>query len=188
MGSTVVALREGDPPPHTLSLVAGAAVHDAILSMAPGLAGLALKWPNDLLIGGAKVAGILLERFGENVVVGVGVNLVQAPVVAERQVVSLRQVSHEIERSAFAEVLASSWSRSLSLWHSGGWEPLRTEWMARAHPIGSLLSVHGTRGTLETGAFAGLDPEGALQLQFKDGTRRTIHAGEVMLHAPADAR
>ena len=77
MGSTVVHLRHGDPSPDTLALVAGLAVYEAVVSRAGPET--MLKWPNDVLVDGAKLAGILLERIGDAVVIGIGVNLAAAP-------------------------------------------------------------------------------------------------------------
>jgi BirA family biotin operon repressor/biotin-[acetyl-CoA-carboxylase] ligase len=181
MGSSCVHLHAGDPPGHTLSLVAGVAVHTALEGVAPGLFGLTLKWPNDLLLRGAKLAGILLERFGDSVIVGVGVNLAQAPEVPGREVASLSAFGHHPDRDAFADLLDTCWTHALRLWHSGGWAQLRQDWIARAHPIGTPLATHAADGELIRGTFGGIDPEGALQLRLPGGTTRTIHAGEVLL-------
>jgi BirA family transcriptional regulator, biotin operon repressor / biotin---[acetyl-CoA-carboxylase] ligase len=181
MGSSCVQVRAGDPPAHTLSLVAGVAVHAAVEGVAPGLVGLALKWPNDLLLGDAKLAGILLERLGDSVIVGVGVNLAHAPQVPGRHVASLAALGHRADRNAFADLLDTCWAHALRLWRSGGWEQLRHDWIARAHPIGTPLAVHGADGEPIRGTFGGIDPEGALQLRLGGATTRTIHAGEVLL-------
>jgi len=181
MGSCAVQLRASDPQAHTLSLVAGVAVHAALEGAAPGLFGLTLKWPNDVLLGDAKLAGILLERFRNAVVVGVGVNLANAPEVPGREVASLASVGHRAERDNFADLLDTCWAHALRLWRSGGWDQLRQDWTARAHAIGTPLAVHGPEGELIRGTFGGIDPEGALQLRLAGGTTRTIHAGEVLL-------
>lgn len=190
MGSTAVALRAGDPPAHTLSLVAGVAVYAAIEAAAPGIMRLSLKWPNDVLLGDAKLAGILLERVADRVVIGIGVNLAQAPEVPGRKVASLADLSGEanldassaaLVRNAFADLLDTCWAHALRLWRAGAWEQLRRDWIARAHAIGTPLAVHGSDGDIVRGTFAGVDSEGALQLQLPGGTRRTIHAGEVLL-------
>ncbi|MBB4857093.1 BirA family biotin operon repressor/biotin-[acetyl-CoA-carboxylase] ligase [Novosphingobium chloroacetimidivorans] len=181
MGSTAVHLQAGDPPPQTLSLVAGVATYAAVEALAPGLPGLALKWPNDLLVRSAKLAGILLERRGDAVIVGVGVNLVQAPRLPERPTACLTDLGHTVARDGFADMLQTCWAHALRLWRSGGWEQLRADWIARAHPFGTPLKVHGPEGEVLHGTFGGLDPDGALQLQLASGTRRTIHAGEVDL-------
>lgn len=181
MGSTIVRLHASDPPAPTLSLVAGVATFVAIDTAAPDISGLTLKWPNDVLLKDAKLAGILLERIGDVVIVGVGVNIAQAPLVSDRDVASLATSRHAVTRDAFAELLDTCWVAALQLWRGGGWEQLRSDWIACAHPFGTVLNVHGPDGDVLRGTFAGLDPDGALQLQLAGGTRRTIHAGEVML-------
>lgn len=181
MGSTLVRLRAGDPLAPTLSLVAGLATFKAIEAVAPNLAALSLKWPNDLLVGEAKLAGILLERYGDCVVVGIGVNLAQTPDVPGRAVASLADHGHTVSRDVFADHLMASWSEALGLWRAGAWDQIRSDWIARAHPFGTPLKVHGPDGSVLLGTFAGLDAFGALQLQAPNGTRQTIHAGEVML-------
>lgn len=181
MGSTLVRVLASDPPAPTLSLVAGVAALAAIETVAPGISGLALKWPNDVLLTNAKLAGILLERIGDVVIVGIGVNLAQAPEVLDRDVASLASSGHAVTRDAFADHLDVCWGHALRLWRSGAWEQLRGDWIARAHPFGTALKVHGPDGELLQGTFAGLDRDGALQLQLPGGTRRTIHAGEVTL-------
>jgi BirA family biotin operon repressor/biotin-[acetyl-CoA-carboxylase] ligase len=181
MGSTLVRVLASDPPAPTLSLVAGVATFAAIEAAAPGISGLALKWPNDVLLTNAKLAGILLERIGDVVVVGIGVNIAQAPEVPDRLVASLTTSGHTITREAFADHLDTCWAHALQLWRAGAWEQLRSDWIARAHPFGTALKVHGPDGQALQGTFAGLDPDGALQLQLPGGTRRTIHAGEVTL-------
>lgn len=103
MGSTVVQLRGADPLPQTLALVTGLAAHQAVMALAPGLSDLRLKWPNDLLVGEAKLAGILLERHANAVVVGIGVNLAQAPDVPDRKTESLSGLGYAIARDAFAD-------------------------------------------------------------------------------------
>jgi BirA family biotin operon repressor/biotin-[acetyl-CoA-carboxylase] ligase len=181
MGSTAVNLRASDGQPQTLALVAGVATHRALMAVAPGLAGLALKWPNDLLVDGAKLGGILLERQGDVVVAGIGVNLAEAPDVPDRATVSLAGLGHEAMRDTFAEALAEAWAADLARWHGGGWPALREDWLARAHPSGTLLSVHDARLGPIIGAFAGLDEGGAVLLRLADGAVRAIHAGDVEL-------
>jgi len=181
MGSTAVALRSIDPPPQTLALVAGVATHRALTAVAPSLGGLALKWPNDLLVDGAKLGGILLERQGDVVVVGIGVNLAEAPDVPDRATASLAQLGHDTMRGTFASALAETWAEDLEQWHRGGWSALREDWLARAHPPGTLLSVNLAAEGRITGAYAGLGADGAVLLRLADGAVRAIHAGDVEL-------
>jgi len=186
MGSTAAVLRHSDGPPQTLALVAGLAAHRALMAVVPGLAGpksdgLALKWPNDLMVGAAKLGGILLERQGEVVIVGIGVNLAEAPAVPDRATVSLAALGLAGSRDVFASALVETWAEALDLWHRGGWPELRQQWLARAHPEGTLFSVnHAGEGKL-IGAYAGLDPDGAVLLRLADGAVRAIHAGDVEL-------
>ncbi|MEO0033744.1 MAG: hypothetical protein RIS94_3502, partial [Pseudomonadota bacterium] len=125
MGSTVVHLRASDVMPQTLALVAGVAAYRSVVASAPGLADLALKWPNDLLVGQAKLAGILLERHADHVVVGIGVNLANAPDLPDRATASLAGLGHAVSRDAFAVTLAAEWHAALTRWHCGEWPALR---------------------------------------------------------------
>ena len=181
MGSTVVALRPGDPPAQTLALVAGLATAEAVATVPHASAAAMLKWPNDLLVGGAKLAGILLERAGAIVVIGVGVNLLRAPAVPGRTTTALADYNANIEPGDFAELLADSFAEALARWRDGGWDGLRAEWLARAHPLGTALAVNGSDGQPIVGAFAGLGSDGAALLRLADGTTRPIHAGDVEL-------
>ena len=178
MGSTVVALRPGDPPAHTLALVTGLAMAEAVAAV-PGAPDVMLKWPNDLLVGGAKLAGILLERAGDSVVIGVGVNLLRAPDVPGRKTASLADHGARIALGDFAELLADCFAATLARWRGGAWDGLREAWLARAHPIGTALSVNDRDGRPITGTFAGLGSDGAALLRLADGTTRPIHAGDV---------
>src|SRR5439155_10560307 len=111
-GSTLVRLRAGDPAAPTLSLAAGLALIEALDAALPHQA-LMLKWPNDLMLSGKKVAGILLERSGDRVVIGFGVNLADAPQLPDREAACL---SGKILPQAFAPILAGSFARLLQLW------------------------------------------------------------------------
>ena len=92
MGSTLVHRGEGDPPSHTLALVAGLAVHETVLPYCPDASALTLKWPNDLMYGTAKLCGILLEAQGDSIVVGIGCNLAVAPPVPGRRTIALSEI------------------------------------------------------------------------------------------------
>ena len=181
MGSTVVRPGPGDPPPQTLALLAGLALYETVAPLLADPAPLSLKWPNDLLIGRAKLAGILLERADDGVVIGIGVNLAAAPQVAGRETIALAALGPPPARDAFAEALARALDRELERWRAAGIEPLLRRWQAAAHPPGSALSVHEPGGATVSGTFAGLAPDGSLRLRLEDGTVRPIHAGDVSL-------
>lgn len=178
MGSSVARLLPGDPPAPTLALVAGVALHRTLAALAP-LPEMRLKWPNDVLVAGAKLAGILLERQGDAVVIGIGVNLASAPQVPDRPTVALADCGAPVARDAFAHALAGEWHAALALWHGHGWPALRQEWQTRAHPEGTMLSVRTPDASVLAGAFAGLAPDGAALLRLADGQTRAIHAGDI---------
>lgn len=175
-GSTLVELRLGDPAPQTLSLASGLALIEALDVAAPDQP-VMLKWPNDVMLAGTKLAGILLERSGDRVAIGFGVNLKTTPDLAERKAASLAGM---IAPEAFAPLLAGSFARLLGLWreHESG---LPRAWLARAHPIGTPLTVHVSRDETVSGRFAGLEPDGALQLKLDNGSIEVIRAGDVDL-------
>ncbi len=181
MGSTAVQLRQGDPAPHTLALVSGLALQAAVSTHVPPPLRVTLKWPNDAMVGAAKLAGILLERVGDCVVVGIGVNLAAAPPVAGRQTVALAEFGPAPDRDGFAYALAASFAAELARWRTAGLAPVIARWLAVGHPPGTPLRVGEPGGETMAGRFAGLDNDGALVLTLPDGTTRAIHAGEVNL-------
>ena len=176
-GSTLIELGPGDPPAQSLSLVAGLALIEAADAAVPNQP-LILKWPNDLLLGGAKLAGILLERQGDRVVAGFGVNLASSPDLPGRTTANL---SRRITPQAFAPLLASSMARILDLWRSSNPETFARAWLARAHAVGTELKVHGSGGDDISGCFEGIDPDGTLRLRLEDGSVRAIHAADVSI-------
>ena len=176
-GSTLVVVANGGPPAQSLSLVAGLAVIEAVDAAVPNQQ-LLLKWPNDLLLGEAKLAGILLERQGERVVVGFGVNLATAPEIPGRLAGHL---NGRISPQAFAPLLASSMARMLMLWRSSDPEDFARAWLARAHAIGTSLKVHGSDAGEIAGRFDGIEADGTLRLRLPDGSVRAIHAADVSL-------
>jgi BirA family biotin operon repressor/biotin-[acetyl-CoA-carboxylase] ligase len=181
MGSTLIVVRPGDPPVTTLPLACGLAVLEALVPLVPVPGQLQLKWPNDVLLRGGKIAGILLEREGDTIIAGIGVNLAIAPLVADRQVGSLGKVRPAPDRDSFARNLATALVRELQLWRAEGTTGTIARWLAAAHPRGSALSVHDDAGLRISGRFGGLEPDGALRLAMDDGDTRIIRAGDVML-------
>ena len=185
MGSTLVRLTGREPLPHTLALVAGVALHETVRARLLVPARLELKWPNDLLLAGAKVAGILLEREGDAVVVGIGVNLASAPDVAGRKSVSLAQFGFAPDRDEFAADLATTFCDEVERWRTDGLQPVLTRWLAAAHPAGTPLAVNGKDGKI-AGTFAGLEADGAMKLRRDDRSIHIVHAGDVALEEEAE--
>lgn len=172
--STLVRLRPEDPPPPTLALVAAVALHEVAAIYAPAVR---IKWPNDLVFDGAKLAGILLERQSDAVILGFGVNLESHPEGLERAVTSIAAlVGRAPAPGPFLEILARNLSRWLARWRLDGLVPVRAAWLDAAHPRGTPLSTSEGEGL-----FDGLDETGALRLRLPGGGVRTIYAGDVFL-------
>lgn len=179
--STPVWLRAGDPPAASLALVAAVALHEALSAFAPH-APLAIKWPNDLVAGEAKLAGILLERYDDVVIVGCGANLAHHPDLPDRPATSLAALAGAApDPDTAVRALAEAFARWLGRWRGEGLAPVIARWTAQAHPRGSALGVNLPDGTRAEGLFDGLDETGALRLRLADGSRRVIHAGDVFL-------
>jgi BirA family biotin operon repressor/biotin-[acetyl-CoA-carboxylase] ligase len=183
--STLVRLRAIDPQAATLALVAAVALEEVVaayLPSSPRLRGeTVIKWPNDLLLNGEKLSGILLERANDAVVIGIGVNLAHHPENLERPATSLAAHGVTPDPADFLETLATAFERWLSIWRNEGLAPVRARWLDRAHPIGTALTARLPDGSAIDGLFAGLDSEGALILRLADGTSRVIHAADVFL-------
>lgn len=204
--STLVRPRPADPPAATLALVAAVALDEAVrVFLQPrhpsenwGLPatdrtheakdpsfrwsdGLCIKWPNDLLIEGAKLSGILLERAEDAIVIGIGVNLAHHPDLPDRPTTSLAAQGATVDPATFLDVLAETFARWLARWREEGLDPVRQRWFDRAHPIGTALATHLPDGSRIDGLFDGLTAEGALILREASGHRRVIHAGDVFL-------
>ena len=143
----------------------------------PGQA-LVLKWPNDLLLLDKKLAGILLERSGDRVVIGFGVNLASAPDLPDRPCASL---GARVTTEAFAPLLAGSVTRLIDLWRKSEPPSLAQAWLARAHPTGTRLKVHSSSDEMVSGRFDGIEADGALRLRLDNGRLETVHAGDISL-------
>lgn len=181
MGSTVVAIGEGGPPPATLSFVAALAVRDAAAGALGETDELALKWPNDVLLGGGKLSGILLEMVRGHIVVGIGVNLARAPQLADRKTAALADATMPPALEDFAASLATAFDRRLAAWRTYGLgATLHAFQNGSIHAFGSPLTVHDTDGSVLSGSFAGLEEsDGALRLRLADGSERVIRAGDI---------
>jgi BirA family biotin operon repressor/biotin-[acetyl-CoA-carboxylase] ligase len=172
-----VQLRPDDPPAPTLSLAAGLALIEAV-DAAVSAQGLMLKWPNDLMLLGKKLGGILLERSADRVVIGFGLNLARAPELEGREAATL---GGSLAPQGFAPVLAGSFGRLLGLWRTTESSALVRAWQERAHLPGTRLTVHVGKDETVSGRYGGLDPDGALRLVLDDGSIEVIRAADVFL-------
>jgi BirA family transcriptional regulator, biotin operon repressor / biotin---[acetyl-CoA-carboxylase] ligase len=176
--STIVRLQPHDPSPATLALVIAVALAEVVEPFAHGQK-ISIKWPNDVLLDGAKLAGILLERSGDAVVIGVGVNLAHHPTGLDRPVTSIGAAAPE--PAYFCEELARNFAHWLGRWRGEGIATIRDAWLTKAHPIGTALTANLPDGSRVDGLFDGLSADGALRLRLADGAVRVIHAGDVFL-------
>lgn len=160
-----------------LSFAAALAVSDMVAAFAPHAA-IAVKWPNDVLAEGRKIAGILLEAGPSWLAVGMGVNLSIAPEGTEFPAIALADlgVTSPSVDAALA-VIANRFAHWYDVWVEDGFEPLRMAWLARAGGLGAPIRArlpHEERN----GVFEGIDANGALLLN-EQGLVRPISAGEV---------
>ena len=169
--SVLLRPRRARIEPGRWALLAAIALHEALSPYADGLM---LKWPNDVLLHGAKLAGILIDsQPGEDgfVVIGLGANLAAAPPLADRATVALPPPAPQAARVAEQVVAA------LDAWDARETPCLVEAWLARAHPIGTLLDVRTPRRQVR-GAFAGLTAVGELRVA---GEAQAISSAEVFL-------
>ena len=192
--ASLVLQPEGGPADAArLSFVAALAVHDALRQLCGPQLNVALKWPNDVLLNGGKLSGILLESVGSGgsivaLVIGIGVNLAAAPDAAVVEPGATRPVSLQGETGLavspgdFLSALAvafDDWQRQM---RDFGFAPIRAAWLARAAMLGETITAR--TGTAETtGRFDGIDETGALLLTGPRG-RQTIPAADVYFARP----
>jgi BirA family transcriptional regulator, biotin operon repressor / biotin---[acetyl-CoA-carboxylase] ligase len=176
----------------TLGFVAGVALAEALDDVGAGASGVgaALKWPNDVLVAGAKLCGILLETenfpAGRAVVIGIGVNVAAAPEGLPYPATSLRALGCEAGAADLFTALTRRFAAAARDWAEGGFPAIRARWLARAAglggPVAVRLGAEVLRGTFET-----IDETGQLIVRAPDGARRTVSAGEVHFGAAASA-
>ena len=182
---TLVLRPEGDPAHWALrSFVMSLALFRCLEEVIGRADELSLKWPNDVLLKGGKLAGILLESSaGALLSIGVGVNLSQAPQAKEIEAGALRAVSlaDEVDVSIapdlFLDVLARHYSVAEDQFVTYGFEPIRSAWRARAARIGDVITARTVRETY-SGIFEDVDAQGHLVLRGPEGVR-TIAAADV---------
>lgn len=170
------------------SFVAALALHEALSAACGPAARLAIKWPNDVLLNGGKVAGILLESAGAGgqvtaLAVGIGVNLAAAPPPEVLEPGAMRAVSvqgetgHRVTPEQFLDLLAPAfarWQAQLTTW---GFAPIRAAWLARTARLGQPVTAR-TGSATRHGLFEGIDDSGALILATAAG-REAIPAADI---------
>jgi BirA family biotin operon repressor/biotin-[acetyl-CoA-carboxylase] ligase len=192
---TATLLLTLDKPPAAagqLAFVGGVAAAETIAAYVPQSL-VSLKWPNDVLVGGRKACGMLIEAGpapdgGVWAAVGVGVNLATHPEAVERPATALAEhLSPDARRAPTADealvVLAGAFDAALSLWLAQGFAPIRQAWLDRAGGLGGPCTARLERESV-IGVAEGLDADGALLLRLPDGGLRRITAGDVFFGAP----
>jgi BirA family biotin operon repressor/biotin-[acetyl-CoA-carboxylase] ligase len=174
----VAPMRAGE-----IAFVAALAAADACVALAPD-AEIRCKWPNDVLAGGRKVAGLLIESSLSAgrldwLVAGIGLNLAAHPEAVEFPATHL--AAHAGRTIAVGEglaALAEAFAAGYRLWRERGFAPVRAAWLARAAGLGETIRVR-LENTELTGTFGGIEGDGALVLILADGTSQRITAGDV---------
>ena len=167
---------------HQLSLLAGVAVHDGICDLAArgpcrvqdASRRLQLKWPNDILLEGGKLGGILIESTslgaGTVAAIGIGINVAAAPCVPGRASACLAGMGVTAAPRAVLEAISTALADWLARWSRGReFEQIRRAWLERAAAPSSPMSINTGEGTI-SGTFAGLDETGALLLTCRSAT------------------
>lgn len=171
--ATLVLPEAGAPDQAALrSFVAALALHDAFVAVTGRSGSFALKWPNDVLLNGGKVAGILLEQLGPSgpLAIGFGVNLAEAPVAdavepgAVPPVALVSETGARVTPEEFLEALAAAFAHYEAQFRDYGFAPIREAWLARAARLGEVITAR--TATSETvGTFETVDMTGNLVLE-----------------------
>jgi BirA family biotin operon repressor/biotin-[acetyl-CoA-carboxylase] ligase len=194
-GNLYASLLLADPAPLTqvaqCSFVAALAVREAVCDAAPALAArLSLKWPNDVLCDGRKLAGILIEGEGTKplmVAIGIGINCRHHPREAAYPATDLGAQGAEVTAVEAFAALSRRMAQRLALWNGGArFADIRAAWLAHGPAPGAGLRVRLADGDV-TGRFETIDEGGNLVLTEAGGGRRKITAGDVFPLALAGA-
>jgi BirA family biotin operon repressor/biotin-[acetyl-CoA-carboxylase] ligase len=179
-----VLLRTGTPPTRAgeISFVTALAVADTVEALLPRRIRPMLKWPNDVLVNGAKISGILLEREGDATIIGVGLNVLQSPPNANYKTTTIVANGGIASVDSARDILLGRFGQHLDAWLADGFTPIRDLWLERSYPVGASVRVNAQGESIE-GAFAGLDQDGALLLDTPDGRQRVL-AGDVTMESP----
>lgn len=174
----------------TLGFAASLAVRNVCTELAPGI-DFAVKWPNDVLADGKKVAGILLESEAQGdelaIVTGFGLNLAQAPGDTIFPAAALAQLGVTVSPQMAFSRLSDAYHDMLEIWQSGrGFDAVRALWLDHAQGLGQSVSIR-VGGRVEAGIFETLDAEGRLMLRGADGGLSSISAGDVFFGDAASA-
>jgi len=176
-----IVLRPDVPPARCVEIgfVAALAAADAVDALLPREVHATLKWPNDVLVRDGKIAGILLEQVNDALILGIGLNVLQAPGGVSHQVSTIVGCGGLATVDGTRAGLLAALAEWYGIWQQDGFAAIRAAWLARAHPVGSALSVRVVERFV-AGTFAGIDVDGALLLDTTEGRARIV-AGDVQM-------
>lgn len=184
--SFIVQLSCGPQHVAELGFVAGLACYDALSEHMSKPEMLTLKWPNDLLIGSAKTAGLLLERAseskaeGECVVIGFGINIAGHPDDVNFPATHMAEHAPDIEKVDVLEALAQAMVHWLAVWQNGeNFSGIRSAWTQRAYGLDQKIAVDMETKRI-TGTFKGINDNGAMLIETSNGNVETIMAGDYL--------
>ncbi len=162
-----------------LTFVGAVALRDALAGLLPGVA-VRIKWPNDILCGGDKVAGMLLEWSDPLAILGVGVNVAGVPDLPLLfPATCLAAHGCGADAGAVLTALCDSLAPWYTLWRKSGFAPVRAAWLEQAAGIGAPVKARLADESVHEGVFHDLDADGALILETDDGTMLRVLAGDV---------
>ncbi|RUT32714.1 biotin--[acetyl-CoA-carboxylase] ligase [Arsenicitalea aurantiaca] len=209
LAATLLLVPDAEPELNaTLGFVAGLALYEALARVLPqvrsepgadgrhlygGNSRIALKWPNDVLADGQKLAGILLEATSRPggrpaIAIGIGVNVAVAPEGLPYPAESVRSLGGDADAAEMFEALGDAWVSAFSLWRDGeGVEEVLARWRAAATGLGGPVAVQQD-GAVIRGIFESIDGAGRLIIRADDDSRIAISAGDVHFGATASAR
>jgi BirA family biotin operon repressor/biotin-[acetyl-CoA-carboxylase] ligase len=175
-----VLLRVDVPAPRMaeLSFVSALAVADTVEALLPRQTRAMLKWPNDVLVSGGKIAGILLEQMEDAAIIGMGLNVLQAPSNAAYKTTTIVANGGIASVDGARDILLERLGEHLAVWRADGFAAIRARWLERSYPVGAAIRANAG-GQSFGGHFAGLDEDGALLLDTPQGRQRLV-AGEVV--------
>jgi len=144
---------------------------------------LGLKWPNDVLVHGAKIAGILLETIKTHnrqyLIIGIGLNIDNHPCDIDRDTTSMSAIVSQVpEVSHMLDVIMSSFEHYFALWQAQGFLPIRHLWLQKIYNPKHVMTVNDGRNRI-SGIFQDIDLNGAIRLKLASGQIYTLSAGEV---------
>ena len=158
-----------------ISLLIGLSITQTFAPM--GISSL-LKWPNDILIGGKKVCGILIEAEDGNLIIGLGLNIKSAPLSNTTYLAEHSPNAPDSEE--ILQRILNQFAMNYKKWIKDGFHAIREEWMQASFELDTPIHIKAPLQTL-SGAYAGIDDLGNLKLRLDDGTMKIITAGEVFL-------